>query len=167
MVIDQRVLYLDFDGVLHPDEAFQDTKGRVYLRGPGQLLEHASVLADILSPYPKLRIVLSTSWVRVKGYSWVCKRLPADLRERVIGATWHSRFGHDSMELEWWREASRYRQILRDVQRRAPAYWIALDDDLEGWPETEKSRLVPCSPLLGLASRVTQAKLAQQLENMP
>lgn len=167
IVTDQRILYLDFDGVLHADEVFQDAKGRVYLRGPGQLLEHVPVLIDILAPYPSLRIVLSTSWVRAKGYSWVRRRLPAGLRERVIGSTWHSRFGRDSMELEWWQEASRYHQILRDVLRRDPARWIALDDDLEGWPETERARVVPCDPLQGLASIDTQANLAKRLEDMP
>lgn len=160
------ILYLDFDGVLHPDEAFQDAKGCVYLRGAGQLLEHAPTLADILSPYPDLRIVLSTSWVRMKSFAWVRRRLPLDLRERVIGSTWHSHYGRDSMELEWWREATRYRQILRDVQRRSPSQWLALDDDLKGWPEGEMARVIPCDPLLGLASVATREELAKRLARL-
>jgi hypothetical protein len=39
--------------------------------------------------------------------------MPEGLRERVIGATWHSRFKHDHHETLWWREASHYRQIKR------------------------------------------------------
>jgi len=164
--VTQKILYLDFDGVLHPDEAFQDAKGRVYLRSPGQLLEYAPVLAEILAPHPEIRIVLSTTWVRMKSYAWVRRHLPAGLRERVIGSTWHSRYGRDSLELEWWREASRYRQILRDVQRRSPSQWLALDDDLDDWPAPEMARVVPCDPMLGLASAATRAELVKRLSQL-
>lgn len=162
----RKILYLDIDGVLHPDEAFLDAKGNVYLRGPGQLLEHAPILSEILTPYPELRIVLSTSWVRLKSYSWVCRRFPEGLRERVIGSTWHSRYARDSVELEWWSEATRYQQILRDIKQRSPSHWIAIDDDVSGWPETELERVVACEPMRGLASAATRAELAKKLEGM-
>lgn len=160
----RKILYLDIDGVLHPDEAFLDAKGNVYLRGPGQLLEHASILSEILAPYPDLCIVLSTSWVKLKSYSWVRRRLPQDLRARVIGSTWHSRYARDSIELEWWSEATRYQQILRDVKHRSPSHWLAIDDDVIGWPESELERVVICDPQLGLASARTRAELAERLE---
>lgn len=158
------VIYLDFDGVLHPDEAYQDDKGRVYLRGPGQLFEHAPVLVDALAPYPDARIVLSTSWVRMKGYGWVLKRLPEGLRTRVIGATWHSSVGKDWDKLQWWKNASRYQQILHDVQRRHPAQWFAIDDDLEGWPDSDRERVLACSPLIGLSGESARVKLRTKLE---
>jgi hypothetical protein len=159
-----KVIYLDFDGVLHSDEVYQDFRGRVYLRGPGQLFEHAGVLLDVLAPYPDVRIMLSTSWVRLKGYGWVLKRLPEDLRSRVIGATWHSMFGKDWNEQQWWQSASRYQQILRDMQRRQPARWLAIDDDLEGWPDDDRAHVVGCSPLIGLSGEAAQAKLKTKLE---
>lgn len=158
------VIYLDFDGVLHSDEVYQDHQGRVYLLGHGQLFEHSPVLVEALAPYPDVRIVLSTSWVRLKGYGWVLKRLPKGLRERVIGATWHSDFGRDSEERFWWRYASRYRQILRDVQRRQPERWFAIDDDLEGWPDNDREHVVGCSPLVGLGGESAQARLKARLE---
>lgn len=159
-----RVLYLDFDGVLHSDEVYQDHRGRVYLRGPGELFEHAHVLIDALADHPDVRIVLSTSWVRMKGYGWVLKHLPEDLRPRVIGATWHSMHAKDSEELQWWQQASRYRQILRDVQRRQPTRWFAIDDDLEGWPANELTHVLACSPLTGLGDPSAQAELTAKLE---
>jgi hypothetical protein len=107
-----------------------------------------------------------TSWVRMKGYSWVRRRLPEGLKERVIGSTWHSRFDRDSIEMDWWHEASRYRQILRDVERRSPERWLAIDDDLEGWPTTHIAQVVPCDPLLGLASDATRIELAKRLKSM-
>jgi len=46
-----KVIYLDFDGVLHPDEVYQDARGRVYLCGRGQLFEHAQVIIHPIQPY--------------------------------------------------------------------------------------------------------------------
>ena len=62
------------------------------LCGTGVLFEYAERLEGRLRHYPDVQIVLPTSWVRVKGFNHSRKRLPADLRERVIGATWHSGF---------------------------------------------------------------------------
>jgi hypothetical protein len=159
-----KVIYLDFDGVLHPDEVYQDARGRVYLRGPGQLFEHAQVLVDALASHPDVCIVLSTSWVRLKGYSWVRRRTPVSLREKVIGSTWHSHFGHDSEEIEWWRSASRYQQILRDVKRRQPTQWFAIDDDLEGWPDCDQEHVVACYPSTGLSGEATRLNLKIKLK---
>jgi len=161
----EKVIYLDFDGVLHPNEAYQNAKGRVFLRDPGKLFEHAPVLVEQLAPYPDLRIVLSTSWIRIKSYSWVCRHLPNGLRERVVGATWHSRFKRDYDETLWWRDASRHRQIKRDVQRRMPTSWLAIDDDLDGWPENEMDHVVFCDPESALGNERTQQALFKCLKS--
>ena len=58
------VLFLDFDGVLHPDAAFRTRRG-IELRAPGKLMMHAETLENILLDYPEVRICLSTSWVRL------------------------------------------------------------------------------------------------------
>jgi hypothetical protein len=62
-----RVLYLDFDGVLHPEDVWRRPGWGPYVASPPghQLFEHADLLVELLAPYPDLRIVLSTSWVRV------------------------------------------------------------------------------------------------------
>lgn len=44
---------------------------------------------------------------------------------------------------------------------------MALDDDLAGRPEEEMGRVVPCDPLLGLASLATCAELAKRLTRGP
>lgn len=54
------------------------------------MFEHAPLLVALLAPYPDMRIVLSTSWVRVLGsMRKVARRLPPVLRARVVGATVH------------------------------------------------------------------------------
>jgi hypothetical protein len=50
--VGNHVIYLDFDDVLYSDDVYQDHRGRVYRHGPGQLFEHAPVLADSLVPSP-------------------------------------------------------------------------------------------------------------------
>ena len=61
-------LFLDFDGVLHPDEVYR-VGGRIVLRVDGfSLFEWSSILDELLAPYPGTQIVLSTSWVRILGF---------------------------------------------------------------------------------------------------
>lgn len=84
------VLFLDFDGVLHPDAAFRTKRG-IELRAPGELMMHAKTLENILLDFPALRICLSTSWVRLLGYARARTALPSSLQARTVSATWHSR----------------------------------------------------------------------------
>lgn len=84
------IVFLDYDGVLHPDAAYL-VKGRPELRAAGTLFMWAPILEEALAPYPDAKIVLSTSWVPVlKSFSRARAFLPAMLQARVIGATWHS-----------------------------------------------------------------------------
>ena len=159
-----QLLYLDFDGVLHHHEVYIDEHNRPYLRGPGALFEYAGRLEAVLDPYPDARIVLSTSWVRIKGFGNACRRLPYALRSRVIGATWHSAFAQDSEFARWWAcEASRYAQIAGDVARREPRDWVALDDDDIGWPSEARRHLVACDPQFGLGDHGTRLALEHRL----
>lgn len=83
------VLYLDYDGVLHPDEVYR-VGDKIVLRMDGfALFEWCSILETLLAPYPELQIVLSSSWVRVVGFDDALARLPDRIRRRVVGATWH------------------------------------------------------------------------------
>ena len=118
------ILFLDYDGVLHPDAAYHTKKG-VVLRCDGHsLFEHAQLLTDLLDPYPQVQIVLSTSWVWVLGFSDAKARLPERLRAKVKGATWHSRME----ERHLWMHYTRYDQIDTYVKRHLLTDWIAIDD---------------------------------------
>ena len=155
-----KLLYLDFDGVLHHENVLRHPRRGIYLEAPPEfrLFQHVKLLEALLAPHPAVRIVLSTSWVRALGYSRSLKRLTPGLRERVIGATFHSRMNEHLFTL-----LPRGVQVLDDVARRQPAGWIALDDDGVGWPEEHRHRLVLTDDRLGLTGPGVSDELSRKL----
>lgn len=154
------VLFLDFDGVLHPDAAFR-TKHGIELRAAGELMMHAEVLRGILNDFPRVRISLSTSWVRMLGYQRARAALPEGLQDRTVSATWHSRMRATARE--GYDLYTRYEQICGAVARAGITRWIAIDDDPDfSWPAGD-ARLVRCDPNMGLGSQATQDELRAKL----
>ncbi|WP_110948352.1 HAD domain-containing protein [Pseudomonas bohemica] len=158
------ILFLDFDGVLHPDSVFLSRKGPK-LRSEGELFMWVGFLEDILQDLPDVRIVLSTSWIRNIGYSRAIKRLPLAVQQRVVGATWHSSMASGWADENLWDQSSRYSQILRYVARSAVSDWVALDDDTEGWADADLFRLVAVDPVLGLSEERARSELRSKLNS--
>jgi len=155
-----RVLFLDFDGVLHPDYVYRTRSGLV-LRASGQLMMHAGILVEILKEFPRVKISLSTSWVRILGYRRARGALPPELQALTVGSTWHSRM--PKSPLEGYDTYSRYQQIRAAVTRAGLTNWIALDDDpFASWPGHDR-RLIRTEPDLGLSSVLTQEELRFKL----
>ncbi|MBZ2206260.1 HAD domain-containing protein [Massilia soli] len=156
-----KVCYLDFDGVLHDDSVYWNSKIGIHIRQPGRtLFEWMPVLEKLLLPYPDVRIVLSTSWVRVKSFEFAKRELSPALQARVVGATYHNReiqkFDFDNM--------SRGAQVLADVHRRDPASWFAIDNDGLGWPDAHKDKLVLTDDRTGISDRTVQENIRKMLE---
>jgi len=144
------VLYLDFDGVLHPEDVRRRAGRGPYIASPSghALFEHAPLLAGVLRPYPDIRIVLSTSWVRwYRSVHRVARKLPPELSTRVVGATYH-----EDMDEESFRQAPRGMQVWADVLRRKAAGWLALDDDYLHWPTWCREQLVRTDEVLGISA---------------
>ncbi len=159
------IVFLDYDGVLHPDAVYRRLNGRIELRAPGQLFMWTPILTEALAPYPELRIVLSTSWVRELGFRRALGCLPYDLAERVIGATWHSAMKTTSDGIIVWDQQSRYDQISAHLSRQTvPVPWLAIDDDAVGWPTGKYENLLQTDPMLGLSSTETLVRLKEQLK---
>lgn len=159
------LLYLDFDGVLHPADVFRHIHSsevflpeRLTLRGH-RFFEHAELLGSLIEPYSDLRIILSTNWVYAVGYDRARRQLPGSLADRVIGATYHSSMRH-SRE---YARMSRGQQILSDVERRLPHAWLAVDDDEELWPEAHLTNLVLTHPDLGISDPTVRSALSEAL----
>lgn len=159
---DLDVLYLDFDGVAHPSDVWWSISRGAYLGESlvaqgHRLFEHCDLLEQQLLPYPNLAIVLSTSWVRTYSFSGAAKRLPKSLRDRCIGATYHSQMHRDSFA-----RMPRGLQVLDDVRRRRPRRWLALDDVDDGWG-SERDNLVLTHDVDGIAHPPVLAELRMKL----
>jgi len=130
------VLFLDFDGVLHPlfDYSADRSRVRIYT---GPLFVHAQTLADALDPFQGcLEIVISSTWARKRSLGELRQLLPNSVSAFVVGATWH-----DGVRAE----ATRYEQLAEWLQRCRPNQgerWLALDDDTRGWPAHARGHLV-------------------------
>lgn len=150
MKADQPILFLNFDGVLHP------------MRVGVALFEYTSLLVDALAPHPDVHIVLSTTWVPVLGFDEAKNRLPAELQARVVGATYDPQYKLD-MPPSWWSSLTRYTQIANYVKLHSLTRWLAIDDDTHGWPAERRNSLVRTSALLGLAHPDAVPELADKL----
>ncbi|WP_319640913.1 HAD domain-containing protein [Ralstonia pickettii] len=107
---ESRVLFLDFDGVLHAvDEPPLNGGGR--LMANPRLFAWRPVLEDILAPYPKVRIIVSSDWRRLLDDDNL-KRALGPLAPRFTGV------------VERWC-ASRVDEILTKARRRKLTTWLA------------------------------------------
>ncbi|MCT9811357.1 HAD domain-containing protein [Acidovorax sp. Be4] len=163
-------LYIDFDGVLHHQAAMWHHKRGIYmnpLEAPGRsLFEWAHILEHMLEEFPNVQLVLSSTWCVKPGYSQSLQWLPATLRARFVGGTFHRRHhGADPWILEAFRATPRWRQILADVERRLPRAWLALDDDVADWPEQLRQNLIACNGTTGLSCPHVQDELREKLRN--
>lgn len=159
------VLYLDYDGVLHHENVIWHPRRGAYLQAPERyrMFQHTALLEQVLAPHPQIFIVLSTSWVRRYGFARTAKRLPLPLRERTVGATFHSELRHVEQAFA---DTPRGIQILRDVHLRQPRDWLALDDDLMGWPEDYRHKAVASDPYEGISAPAVLSELRRKLAEM-
>ena len=155
------LIYLDFDGVLHPDAVYRHREAPyIRLRAPGhELFESCGVLERALLPYPDVSIVLSTSWVSEFSFDLARASLSRDLQRRDVGATFDSQL----FDRYAYATLTRYEVVQHDVERRGPVRWLAVDNDDAGWPDTARRRLVRPPDQLGLACPKTQTDLARKL----
>jgi hypothetical protein len=152
------ILFLDFDGVLHPSAAYK-TKGGLLLKATDHaLFEHEDLLRSVMRVRPEVRIVLSTSWVVLHGFSDTREFLHEDIQKIVKGSTWHS-----SMNRNQWDAMSRYEQIALYVARHNLKDWVAIDDDIVGWPDEQQHHLVATDGWSGLGEQRVVEDLLEKL----
>ncbi|WOI45511.1 HAD domain-containing protein [Acidovorax sp. BLS4] len=162
-------LYLDIDGVLHHEAVMWHHRRGIFMspsEAPGRkLFEWVGYLEEALEPFPKVSLVLSSSWCVKPGYGKTLKWLPERLRQRFIGGTYHKRIhGADPWAISAFKSMSRGEQIVADVRRRQPRDWIALDDDTVGWPPHAMHNLIECDGQRGLSCAAVRHALAKRLE---
>jgi post-segregation antitoxin (ccd killing protein) len=143
------VLFLDFDGVLHPlGEIAIDEYGQL-IRNP-YLFVWMPVIEQILDPFPQIRIVVSSDWRRLfDDASLVTLLGPLGVRFDGVVETWGP---------------SRLEEIRREAVRRQLTHWVALDDH----PSVHEAartdpRLIACASDTGLSARPVQQALQAAL----
>lgn len=151
-----KVLYLDFDGVLHRNLTLRQLRrGRAVA-----MFEFADRLETALELYPDVRIVLSTSWVFAHGLQGCVSCLPETLRQRVLGATYDS-----TAPLLPFADLLRWRQVIYDVERRRPSAWVAVDDDVANCPPEYADHFVEVPGFRGLGCGAALARLESALDH--
>ncbi len=171
-------LYLDFDGPLHPNAAYINASG-AHLRPPfeyHELFENAPILDELIGDAEDLQIIISSNWSMEMGLQECIDRLPKRIAERVTGTTWCPetlvRLGHQNPDLNSadlrsaWRRHSRYEQIAAHAESFGIPNWMAIDDQAERWPDTERNRLVHCDERDGLSRTLTQAECGRALRKL-
>lgn len=160
----RRLLFLDYDGVLHPDAVYLSRRG-IELRAAGSLFMWSPQLIDALADHPDLRIVLSTSWARNLGFDRARQALPTELRHQVIGATWHSAMGRGWPDYIPWDVQTRWEQIAAYLSRlNEPVRWLAIDDDARGWATADRDQLIQTDPNTGLSDTTVMSELIRKLQ---
>jgi hypothetical protein len=157
------ICYLDYDAVLHDGNVLRNRNRGVYIKTPGRtFFEWMPILEDLLAPYPDLKIVLTTTWVRELGFNETKYELSESLRDRVLGST----FLRPKVVKAEFDTMSRGMQIVGDAEWRKPTHWFALDDDDFGWPARYKDRLIKTSSQLGLSDPAVQEQVRQRLADI-
>jgi len=145
------ILFLDYDGVLHPDPC----------PDAARLFEHAPRLVHALGTFPQVAVVLSTAWRQGRSYEQLLAPLPAALQERTIGVTPNfSDFTSAAALIPYRRQAECLRWMHQN--RLEDESWLALDDRPSGFtPYCEN--LIACDPQSGFDAAVS-ARLRSALE---
>jgi hypothetical protein len=131
------ILFVDFDGVLHPKGSDGVTKH----------FSQKSILEDLLlhTSCRHVQIVVSSTWREAYSIQKLREFFCLDLRHRIIDRTPVL----DDLEADYlrYREIRSWLTNHRDVQR-----WCAIDDDREGFPELQRRRVVITDSSKGLTA---------------
>lgn len=161
------IVFLDFDGPLHPDEAYNLPGRGIVLKTANlpdeyqdaELFCYMPLLENVLADYPEVRLVLSTTWAESLGLEGAKQWLSPALQARVIGAT------HHPQHTPRWHYQSRFQQILDYVaHHRLGSQWLAIDNDNTGWPDNQYDNLVLTDDYAGLSDPKTLALLRARLD---
>ncbi|MFZ6676222.1 HAD domain-containing protein [Undibacterium sp. Xuan67W] len=128
------ILFLDFDGVLHPFSARHDQE---------QQFVHLPALEELLREFPTLQIVVSSEWRLRFSLNELRGFFSTDIAARIIGVTPEIQIRETTDIL-----GSRFREIeafLIDAYS-VNETWLALDDDVSLFPP-DCSQLILCGEL--------------------
>lgn len=125
-----KLLFLDFDGVLHPTQLTSESPfNRVHL------LEDALLNQEI-------GIVISSSWRFTHNLERLSKLLPGSISNQIIGTTGSPVIG----------KHPRFCEISNYIKINGPSNWRALDDSYWEFP-SPCPQLIRCNPNTGVTEK--------------
>lgn len=150
------ILFLDFDGVLHPisSRIIRQEAGTLVIEQDQEgepLFCRVPLLAAVLRDFPEVKIVLSTSWVRYVPKAALLQPLEG-LADRVIGS------------LSPYERGTRYERAKTFLEPFEGEPWIAIEDDRRNFPETapvlwtDSSTGLTIKDLAGLRTLLAEAE---------
>lgn len=131
------ILFLDFDGVLHPE-------GEEHILSGGTDFCFLPRLETLLREFPEVRIVISSSWREQLRYETLLKPFSIDIQARILGATPHSGFGLPRPYRKREGEIVAWLQLHGATDEP----WVALDDAYWQFDRC-KEHLVVCGSFAG------------------
>ena len=135
------ILFLDFDGVLHPQYEDQPVPADVAFC-------HLPQFEAVIREFPAVEIVISSTWREQFSLANLRSRFSPDIASRIIGTTLLAK-DQVTPRLVERREWEIVAWIT--VQGRSNEPWIALDD--AAWQfKHHRDHLVACTGYLGLDS---------------
>ena len=137
----EKLLFLDFDGVLHPTHFAGESP-----------FSRAHLLEEALTQFAP-KIVVSSSWRFTHSLEKLQKTLPTAIGQLIIGATSSAIIG----------KYPRFQEIQNYLGGYGPADWRALDDSYWEFP-SPCPKLIRCNPNTGIGERQVLI-LSQWLSN--
>lgn len=141
------LLFLDFDGVLHPDPCWNED----------HLFERLPSLENILRDFPKIEIVVSSTWRHKRSLDRLRSLFSPDIAPRIIDVTPDRSEFPDIAELvgpTYLREI----EIIAWLRHSREPWrtWVALDDKMH-WFRPFCPNLVLCDHQTGLDLKTEMA----------
>lgn len=149
-------LFLDFDGVLHPQYDGGPTPKEVCFC-------HLPRFEAVMRQHPGVLIVISSTWRQQFGLAQLRGYFGADIAQRIVGVTpKYPAEGPPRLHVREW-------EILQWLQTHQASHrpWLALDDSQGDFRDC-RHRVVFCHPWEGLTEhRAAQLHKALQSSDMP
>lgn len=153
-----KTLFLDIDGVLHPDgaaalSALDDghdlliAAENLFVTGE-MLFCWLPILVGLLGDLPVM-IAIHSSWRNQFDLQQIVRHFPAPLQQRVLGAT---------------AGADRYRSILTFAARYGVRDYAVLDDQPQWFP-LNWPPLIVCAPEQGISAHDAQVQIRTFLQS--
>jgi len=133
------LLFLDFDGVLHPEPCYRSD----------QLFCRLPIFESVMKGFPEVEIVISSTWRETDDIEQLRSYLPASLSRRIVGVTPVWRSLSDAIDLGYMYPRQIEIEAWLRAANRAWEPWIALDDR-PYWFRPFLKNLVVCKPNVGL-----------------